>query len=123
MGVRVLVVDDDASLRRALPRILREFDVVVAGTASEALRHLAEAGVDAVLTDYGIAPMDGVRLLREIAAAYPRIRRYLMSGFDPAKFEVHVAEGLVEQMFSKPVDIAALKAALRGPANAPVMGG
>jgi DNA-binding NtrC family response regulator len=114
VAVRVLVVDDDDSLRRALPRILREFDVVVAATASDALALLAERPVDAVLTDYGIAPMDGVRLLREIAATYPAIRRYLMSGFDHTRFEEHVASGLVLQMFAKPVDIAALKSALSG---------
>ena len=112
--MRVLVVDDDDSLRRALPRILREFDVVVAATASDALVILAERPVDAVLTDYGIAPTDGVRLLREIASSYPTVRRYLMSGFDHTRFDEHVASGLVLQMFSKPVDIPALKAALSG---------
>jgi DNA-binding NtrC family response regulator len=117
MTVRVLVVDDDDSLRRALPRILVGFDVVVVATAPEALRALADRGpIDALLTDYGISPTDGLRLLREVATSYPGVRRYLMSGFDPARFDEHVASGLVLQMFPKPVDIPALKAALRGAA-------
>jgi DNA-binding NtrC family response regulator len=106
---RILVVDDDAALRRALVRVLRAADVVPVVSAEEALLALSEGPFDAILTDYGIEPTDGVALLGEVARAYPALRRYLMSGFDPATFTAHVASGLIRRIFPTPLDLAALR--------------
>jgi DNA-binding NtrC family response regulator len=112
--VRVLAVDDDAALLRALPLVLSEFDVVVAPSAAEAMRILARTTVDVALVDYGLAPVNGLALLAEIAAAYPNVRRYIVSGFHPSRFEEHVARGLVLMSFLKPVEIPFLRAVLAG---------
>jgi DNA-binding NtrC family response regulator len=106
-------VDDDAPLRRALVRILRPCDVVPVTCAAEALRALSEGTFDAILTDYGIEPTDGVRLLGETARAHPSPRRYLMSGFDESRFDEHVASGLIHKVFPKPLDLGLLRAELR----------
>jgi DNA-binding NtrC family response regulator len=108
----VLVVDDDEGMRRALLRILRAFDVVAAETPMEALRRLGERPFDVILADYGISPTDGVRLLRDVAATYPRIRRLLMSGFESTRFDAHVASGLVHRVFTKPMDVTVLTGAI-----------
>ncbi len=65
------------------PLVLSEFDVVVAPSAAEAMRILARTTVDVALVDYGLAPVNGLALLAEIAAAYPNVRRYIVSGFHP----------------------------------------
>jgi DNA-binding NtrC family response regulator len=106
---RILVVDDDAALRRALIRVLRAADVVAVASAEEALVALSEKPFDAVLTDYGLKPMDGVALLREVARAHPKLGRYLMSGFDPVTFTGHVGSGLILRVFPKPLDLDALR--------------
>ncbi len=105
----MLVVDDDAALRRALIRMLRGSEVVAVESAEEALVALSENTFHAILTDYGLQPIDGLALLREVARAHPALGRYLMSGFDPATFTVHVASGLILRVFPKPIDLDALK--------------
>jgi DNA-binding NtrC family response regulator len=115
MTLRILAVDDDAPIGRALVRMLRPCHVVVVSSAEAALRALAEGTFDALLTDYGIAPTDGLTLLREVAATYPGVRRYLMSGFDPGRFDTEVASGLIMQVFPKPLEIPVLRAVLQGP--------
>jgi DNA-binding NtrC family response regulator len=111
---RILVVDDDAALRRALVRVLRAAEVVPVVSAADALVALSEASFDAILTDYGIEPTDGVALLGEVARAYPTLRRYLMSGFDPATFTAHLASGLIRRVFPKPLDLSALRDEMQG---------
>ena len=67
-STRVLVVDDEAGLRKFLTKELtaRGLAVEGAGTAEEGLRKLAEAAFDVVLLDMRLPGMDGLTALREI---------------------------------------------------------
>jgi two-component system KDP operon response regulator KdpE len=58
---RILVVDDDPGLARALAINLRarKYDVDVAGTGADALRLAARFRPDAVILDLGLPDMDG----------------------------------------------------------------
>ncbi len=110
--MRVLVVDDDESIRRMLPRILRGFDVAAVAGATEGLALLAAREFDLVLSDYGLQPTDGLTFLQEVQRAHPTVHRYLMSGFDERRFAPHVASGLVRRVFPKPIDLPTLREAL-----------
>jgi DNA-binding NtrC family response regulator len=90
--------------------MLRPVEVVLVSSAADAVNALSAGDFDAVLTDYGLEPTNGVALLGEVARAHPASRRYLMSGFDAGRFSEHVASGLIRRMFPKPLDIAALRA-------------
>jgi DNA-binding NtrC family response regulator len=113
--MRVLIVEDDVTLSRALSRMLVGHDLAVFSTAAEAIAELAARPAGAILTDYGIAPTDGIRLLQEVAVAHPTMRRYLMSGFEEARFDEHVASKLILRVFPKPIDLHALRAELARP--------
>jgi two-component system response regulator MprA len=65
----VLVVEDDPELRRLLARGLGEegFDVVVAPTATDAIRH-AEARMDLAVIDIGLPDADGRDLCQALRA-------------------------------------------------------
>jgi len=80
---RILLVEDDATVARALVRQLRRFcDVVAVKTSvTDALAVLAEHIVDAVLSDFDLgAGGNGGELLRAVAERWPRVRRVLYSG-------------------------------------------
>jgi DNA-binding NtrC family response regulator len=113
--MRVCIVEDDLALSRALSRMLVDHDLAVFATAADALAELAVRPADAILTDYGMAPTDGIRLLQEVAVIHPTIRRYLMSGFEEARFDKHVASKLILRVFPKPIDLRALRAELARP--------
>ncbi len=65
---RILVVDDEASVRSLLAATLRtaDFEVLEAESADQALRMLAHEPIDAVLLDRMMPDMDGIEVLRWI---------------------------------------------------------
>jgi DNA-binding response OmpR family regulator len=66
MGARILLVDDDALLRRSLAFSLEQagFRVHTAASAEEALAVAARERPDLVLLDIGLPGMDGLEALR-----------------------------------------------------------
>ena len=72
---RVLVVDDDALIGRAITRLLRDaFDVVCVTSGAAALAQLTEPhAFDAVLCDLSMPGMDGMELYRRLETVAPRV--------------------------------------------------
>src|SRR6478609_554359 len=65
---RVLVVDDEPAMLRAL-RInlrVREYDVATAATALEALAEARRRPPDAVILDLGLPDLDGMEVIRRL---------------------------------------------------------
>ncbi len=78
----VLVVDDEAPIRRSAARELRQtFDVVEAAGVTDALEQLAvRPDVCAVVADLGLLDGSGAALLTEVERRAPWCARVLMSG-------------------------------------------
>lgn len=72
-GMRCLVVDDEARLRRVLVRLLEQegFSCLEAASGTEALEILQRESVPLVISDLRMPQMDGVTLLREITSRWP----------------------------------------------------
>jgi PAS domain S-box-containing protein len=86
-GERVLVVEDNAPLRRVAVRELRAFGyrVLEAGDAAQALGLLEAGTVDLLFTDVVMpGEMDGFGLARAAAARWPGLKIILTSGFPKA---------------------------------------
>ena len=70
--LRILVVDDDLSLRKILYRILENggYDVLSASSGAEALAIFRKSSppVDLLITDYNMPGMNGLELARECSA-------------------------------------------------------
>jgi signal transduction histidine kinase len=112
-GRLVLVVDDEAMVRRPIARFLGKCGsrVVEAADGHEALASIRVEQPDLVLTDVRMPGMDGVALYREIAARFPALaaRVYFLSG-DVAALEQlgddHVASARV---LRKPIELGELE--------------
>ncbi len=67
---RILLVDDDMPIQRALAPLLRSrgYDVEVAGSGAEALRALDARAPDLVVLDLGLPDIDGAEVCRRIRA-------------------------------------------------------
>ncbi len=65
---RVLVVEDEASLRRTVVRVLRRagYDVCSVADGEEALDAIAESSFDVVVTDLAMPRVDGMSLVRAL---------------------------------------------------------
>lgn len=82
MRNRILVVDDEASIRNFLVRVLllSGYDVQSASDGREALDQLASASYDVLVTDIKMDRLDGVELLRAAKERYPDLAVILLTG-------------------------------------------
>ncbi len=83
MAQRILIVDDDASLRDSLALVLgaEGYEIVTAADGSEALATLEEGPPDLVLCDLRMPGMDGLQLLPELSRRAPEATVILMSAY------------------------------------------
>ena len=79
---RVLVVDDEAGLRRFLVKELsaRGFTTDSAGSGEEGLKKIGETIYDVVLLDVMMPGMDGLAALREIRREAPAPEVLILTG-------------------------------------------
>lgn len=88
--VRVLIVDDQALVRRGLAKLLEIEDAVeVVGEAENgeaALRLLPTARPDVALVDARMPRMDGVELVGRLSRDHPRVAAIILTTFDDDEY-------------------------------------
>lgn len=116
--VRVLVVDDEPQIRRALVSNLdvRGYEVIQATNGAEAIRFTADRHPDAIILDLGLPEIDGIDVLKSIRgwSAIPIIILSVRSD-ESEKIEALDlgADDYVTKPFSMGELLARLRAALR----------
>ena len=82
MKPHVLVVDDEPQIRELLSVYLKRhgYTVSTAATSTETLRRVAEAPVDLVVLDIGLAEEDGLALLSSLKSDHPKLRVVMLTG-------------------------------------------
>jgi DNA-binding NtrC family response regulator len=83
MPAQILVVEDDACQRSDMAEMVASlgFEVETAGDGQEALAKLAHFPANAILTDLMMPRMDGIALLKELAARGDRTPAIVLTGF------------------------------------------
>lgn len=115
---RVLIVDDDAQIRKLFRMALEGagYEVCEAGDGVAALERFADLGPDLVITDVMMPEKDGLETIMEIRKGAPRARILAVSGGG----QLNVLTCLVmaknlgaDAVLSKPVEVNALLEAVR----------
>ena len=115
-ATRVLVLDDERSIRLLLEKWLRVagFEPVIASTGEEAVALVREASFDAVLCDHRMAGMNGTEVFQAVVAIRPELERrfVFMSGdvLNPQLREFVQAHGV--GLLAKPFDLATVQRTL-----------
>jgi CheY-like chemotaxis protein len=79
--IKILVVDDDTSIRTLCQRILKDaYQVGISASAQEALSELKTNNYDILLTDLKMPGMDGLSLMQEAIKTNPALRLVAMTG-------------------------------------------
>src|SRR5436190_18164532 len=114
-GVRILVVDDDRSVRDALRRALTlggyEVDAVEDGQA--ALSRLSLSSPDAVVLDIGLPEIDGLEVTRRIRNAGDRTPILMLTARDAVSDRIDGLDAGADDYLVKPFDLGELKARIR----------
>ncbi len=115
-GELVLLVEDEAAVRRTVQRLLEHagYTVIAATHGAEALTmwHARSADVRVVLSDVRMPVMSGPEFVRQLRVAGSRLPVVLMSGFADAELTRSLPPG-VRELLQKPFATAELFRAVR----------
>ncbi|GAB6063734.1 response regulator [Deferrisoma palaeochoriense] len=119
---KVLFVDDEENVLRALRRLFRRepWALGFATSGEEALRRFeAEGPFDVVVADQRMPGMTGVELLRRLKALHPECVRIVLSGYTDVNAVIEaVNEGAIFKFLTKPWDDEVLRATVAEAAEA-----
>jgi two-component system, OmpR family, response regulator MprA len=112
---RVLVVDDEPAVQRALERALRleNHDVVIAGDGEQALDALARSPADAVILDVMMPRLDGLEVVRRMRTAGDRTPVLMLTARDAVDNRVEGLDAGADDYLVKPFALRELQARLR----------
>ena len=111
---KVLVVDDDPSLLKAMRIGLtaRGDEVVMAHTGAEAVSQVALAGPDLVILDLGLPDLDGIEVCRRIRE-FSGVPIVVLSAYGDERRKVEALDSGADDFVTKPFGMAELEARLR----------
>ena len=115
---RVLIVDDEAPLRRALSTSLsaRGFDVVQASSGEQAVVVMADRGAELVVLDLGLGDIEGVEVLNRIRS-FSDTPVIVLTARHTQSDKVALLDAGADDYVTKPFDteelLARIRAALR----------
>jgi two-component system NtrC family response regulator len=108
---RILVADDDESLRRVTQMQLEElgYEVFAAADGTKALEMLAEAKPALVITDLRMPGISGLDVLRQIRTGYPETTVVLITAFATVEGAVEAMKAGAYDYITKPIDYEQLR--------------
>lgn len=104
--IKILCVDDERNVLRALERIFLDddYEIVLAGSGEEGLKIMEESGpFQVVISDYRMPVMNGVEFLKGVYDRWPETVRIVLSGYaDASAIVAAINEGHIYRFIPKP---------------------
>jgi FixJ family two-component response regulator len=113
--IKVAVIDDEATMRRALARLMKSagIEAAIFSSPSEFLSSPVHQLVDCAVTDIRMPGFDGLKLQQELGRISPHLSLVFLTGYGNIPISVEaMKEGAVDFLV-KPVDRSALLDAIR----------
>lgn len=110
MGVRLMIIDDNAKFRESLSRSLqiRGYSCLTVPSSKDAFLHLSQENFQVILLDLRLGDENGVEVAKRIIAIYPQIPIIMITGFATIESAVEVIKTGVIDYIQKPVDLKKL---------------
>src|SRR5688572_2153488 len=112
--LRVLVVDDEESVRRLVERVMREagHDTITAEDGNQALERAQDPGAfDILVTDVMMPGMAGDELARRLRQNEPGLKVLYLTGYSDTLFKEKVTLWEGEAFLDKPCSVKGLREA------------
>lgn len=123
---KILLVDDDSSIARALALALRTlYTVDLASTGEQALQQISRQEYAAILLDLHLPDMSGLAVCRQLRLRDTRTPVLILSGESQVLTKINLLDAGANDYLTKPFSLGELKARLRAlirntaPVNAP----
>jgi len=103
---RVLVIDDDASLRYTLEAVLSDagFEVETADSGEKGIAAFETRGADVVLTDLAMPEVDGMQVLERLRALDPSVPVLMVTAHGSERLAVAAMKAGASDYLPKPFD-------------------
>lgn len=113
---RILVVDDDDSVRMFTARALgldgHRVDTVNDGDAALELIIAEKGSYDLILSDIQMPAMDGIEMARTAAKDFPDLRILLMTGFAQQRENAKDLNKIIIDVVAKPFSLSDIRGAV-----------
>lgn len=112
---RILVIDDERSIRNTLKEILQyeKYDVDLAEDGAQGLEQMSRNEYDIVLCDIKMPGMDGIEVLEKIQASFPDTPVVMISGHGNIDTAVESIKKGAYDYIEKPLDLNRLLITIR----------
>jgi len=113
--VRILVVDDEPSMREMLRIVLRRdgYDVVIADNGRDAIEQLRKSNIDLLLSDIKMPDVTGVEVLRAAKDINRDIVAFMMTAYASTSTAVEAMRLGAVDYFTKPFSMDELRLKIR----------
>jgi two-component system, NtrC family, response regulator HydG len=107
---RILIVDDDESIRNTVKIILEDegYMVDLASTGNEAIKMTEKTAYNVALLDIRLPDMEGVELLKLMKDNVPRTRKIMVTGYPSMQNAITALNKNADAYLVKPVDVEKL---------------
>lgn len=114
-AARILVVDDEESIRDLCARVLTRagYAVKTVPSGEDAVTMMAEAAFDLLISDVRMPGMSGLEVLARAKTAYPHIRVVLITGFGTPQILTRGQPPSADRILTKPFSPTELLTAVR----------
>lgn len=115
MQRRILVVEDDPTMRDVLTKVLRRagYSVEQGCNGGEAMKLLTDGAFDLLLSDIRMSPIDGLLLTATAKSIHPRLKVLLVTAYGERADARDARAAGADQYMSKPFRMAQLLATVR----------
>jgi len=120
---RVLIVDDEESIRVTLAEFIKEdqYEVHIAGDAKEALRLIEDQPFDVIVTDIILPRMNGVALMKKIRERSPDTQVIMLTGDPTVETATEAVRAGAFDYLTKPVSKNAIRQVVASAATVKLM--
>jgi CheY-like chemotaxis protein len=104
---RILLADDDSSVRSFVSRALKQHghEITAVSDGLQALERLQSTPFDLLITDIVMPELDGIALALRAAHDLPQLPVLLMTGYAAERQRAHNLEELAFRVISKPFSL------------------
>lgn len=110
-AIKILVVDDDSSIRNMLAIVLKKngYQVTAVDSSEEALRCLKDRPFELIISDIKMPGISGIELLKKIKTITPEVPVIMITAFASANDAVEAMKLGAEDYITKPFNLDELK--------------
>ncbi|MDF1612845.1 sigma-54-dependent transcriptional regulator [Stygiobacter electus] len=115
MNEKILVIDDDESIRQSLSNFLRRsgYNVLLAENGKTGLEILNKQTPDLIISDIKMPELSGIDVLRKSKEIDPFIKIILITAHDDVQITIEAMQYGAYDYFEKPLDIVKLRIAIQ----------